>query len=153
MQPHELNVEQAEHEVISAAIWRPDQWPMLQHVRPAWFANWSDRKLWGCLQFVYLRNGTPEPEVIGQLLEKHYPGEADGLLERLALIVDGFVHVEHLLYYVSVLQRAGLRRELVAWSRSLIELIESGATFADIREHLSSSPTLPVGLTDGEVSA
>ena len=151
MQPHELNVEQAEHEVISAAIWRPDQWAMLRHVRPAWFADWADRKLWGCLLFAYLQNGSPEPEVIAQLLEKHYPGEAVGLLERLANIVDGFVHVEHLLYYTSTLQRAGLRRELVAWSRSLIELCESGATFADIREHLASSPTLPAELT-GEVA-
>lgn len=151
MIPDKLTVEQAEHEVISAAIWRPDQWPMLQHVRPAWFAVWADRKLWGCLQFVYLQNGTPEPTVIARQLERHYPGEADGLLERLANIADGFAHVEHLVYHAQILQRAGLRRELVEWSRTLAELCESGATFREIRAHLESSPELPADLTDGEV--
>ena len=135
-----LSVAQAEHEIISAAIWRPDQWLLLSHVRAAWFSNWADRKLWGCLQCVYRLNGIPEPDVIARLLEKHYPDEADGLLERLVSIVENFVHVEHLIYYVSILQRAGLKREQDAWLYRMGQLFEFGATRTEILEHYESFP-------------
>ena len=153
MIPHELSNEQGEHEVIAAAFCRPDLYTTLQHIRPSWFANWADKRLWGCLQFCFEFNGGPEPEVIDRLLKEHYAGEAGGLLERLANIVDGYLHARHLTYYCRIVERAGIRRELVDWSRTLIELCESGATFADIREHLASSPTPPAGLTDGEVAS
>ena len=145
--PHELTVEQGEHEVIATAFCQPHLYPKLEHIKPIWFSTWADRKIWGCLQFLFRNNGGPEPDLVKRAFDEHYPGESEGLLERLANIVDGFLHARHIDYYRWLVERSGIRRELADWARTLRELCET-ATFAEIRKHLANVPELSVELTD-----
>lgn len=151
MIPHNLTVEQGEHEVIATAFCQPDLYPKLQHIKPIWFSAWAGRKIWGCLQFLFKENGGPEPDLIKQAFDEHYPGEADGLLEQLANIVDGFVHPRHLDYHIRIVERSGIRREFSEFARELRELCKTG-TFSEIRKHLANVPELSIELTDDELT-
>lgn len=135
-----LETAQAEREIIACGIRRPQIWERLRHVRPEWFAHWSDQVLWRAVQVSYEENNCFEVAVVNRWFREYCRDDAAGLLDRLAGIADEYLHAEFVDYYLATLERSGERLATQRWADHVSEMCSSGRSMVEIRQTVSAPP-------------
>lgn len=137
-----LEVSHAEREIIGSAIRKPRVWNEICHVLPEWFRSWQMQTIWQALQHCYESNGgLAEMSVLTEWLRQNcLESEVEGLLQVMVSCADEYLHGEFVEYYVSVLERAGIRLAFERWAGHIVSMCRDDQALRDIHAAVTSPP-------------
>ncbi len=143
-----FSIETAEGEILATAILRPDLWARLQDVTPEWFTEWSDQQLWQAIQLVMETNlECADPNVIHNWLIKHWPDEAESLIQRLADHVGRWAHPEYLPFHLGVLRQNGIRLSCRHWSGVILKFCDELRPLSELQAVVTDPPAFEMKVT------
>jgi hypothetical protein len=140
------SLENAEGEILSSLIVRPDFLQRLEIVDAEWFSRGEDRLLWKAFTHAAQQNdGVPEPATARNFIEQRQAGLGMQLLDRMAGHVNRNYGAGPLAdslfdYHLGVLRNNGVRRTHWKWAKAIALCCEQRGSLQELRAIVDDKP-------------